>query len=208
MRATPSKTTAPTTTPGATPKTPARTSARPRTTRNEVLLTRALDQELEWFFGFAEQAAQREDVGILPNYVAPRILVACPNDAAVRLQALELATMVRGCIRGLPTRDAGVLRAVYTPRLWPKVLTNAFETLTPIAIRLSIADDPWPQRTAKKGFETAIASRLAARLLRKERVPVARMREQANRLFGSAVGAYLKRRSEETPSLLASDDGM
>jgi hypothetical protein len=194
--------------PEATSKTSARTSASPRTTRDDVLLTRALDQELEWFFAYAEGALQREDVGILPNYVAPRILAGSPNDDAVRFQALELACMVRSCVRALSTRDASVLRAVYTPRRWPKVLTEAFATLTPVAVRLSIADDPWPERTAKKGFETAIASRLATKLLQKGRVPVARMREQARRLFGRAVGAYLKRRSEETPSLLASGGGM
>src|SRR5271170_1382145 len=98
----------------------------------EVLVSRALDQELEWYFEYAEGALHRESVGMLPSYAVVRILAdgmsaalprrgQCeePTDEACRSRAHELARTVQGCLSKVPGRHASVLRAAYTPRRWP-----------------------------------------------------------------------------------------
>jgi hypothetical protein len=56
---------------------PRRTDVAPRpATPLEVRVSRALDQELEWYFAYAEAALHRESVGMLPSYAVVRILQA------------------------------------------------------------------------------------------------------------------------------------
>ena len=168
---------------------------------DEGIVSRNLDQELEWFFCFGEAALSREDVGILPSYAAVRILATEPTDQAVRARGLEIARTVRGCLHVLPPRHASVLRAAYTPRRWPRNVVKAFDKLAPIVVRLVFASDPWPERSSRSGLEEAVAMQLSAALVDKSRVPVGRLRVRASRLFGRAVIAYLKVRSLESPSL-------
>jgi len=59
-------------------------------------------------------------------------------------------------------RDAEVLRAVYTPRSWPKNVDKAFESVSAIVVRLAFASDPWPERSARAGLEHAAAVRRIA----------------------------------------------
>jgi hypothetical protein len=167
----------------------------------EQLVTRALDQELEWYFAYAEMALHREDVGILPSYAAARILATAPTEVACRGMAYELAHTVQGCLRALSDRHASVLRSAYTPRRWPKKVEKAFESLAPLAVRLSFAEDPWPARSSRSGLEEAAANRLAAALTGTHPAPVARLKTTAQRLFGAAVGAYTKVRALEAPAL-------
>jgi hypothetical protein len=168
----------------------------------EVLVSRALDQELEWFFAYAEAALCRESVGMLPPYAVARILATEPTDEAWRTRALELARTVRGCLCKLPGRHASVLRAAYTPRRWPKAVENAFDVLAPIAVRLAFADDPWPPRlSAHTGLEEAAAVRLSAALTDRVKVRVAKIRSQAQYLLGNAVVAYAKARALEGAAL-------
>jgi hypothetical protein len=181
----------------------------------EVLLSRALDQELEWYFAYGEAALGRDDVSILPSYVAVRILADGTSAASprrgqhlgettedmCRARGHELARTVRGCLHVLPTRHASVLRAAYTPRRWPKPVEKAFDVLAPIAVRLAFAEDPWPQRSARAGLEEATANRLSAALVDPAMVKVAQIRAQAQRLLGSAVVAYAKARAEVAPAL-------
>ena len=188
--------------PAASPASTRRTDAALRpSTPLEAIVSRALDQELEWFFAYAEAALHRESVGILPRYAAVRVLATEPTDEACRGKAHELAHTVQACLRVLPDRHASVLRAAYTPRRWPKNIENVFQTLAPVVVRLAFANDPWPARSARSGLEEAAAARLSAALTGKRPTPVARLKAQAQRLFGSAVVAYTKVRALEGPAL-------
>lgn len=138
---------------------------------------------------------------MLPSYAAVRVLATEPTDEACRGKALELARTVRSCLRAIPPRDESVLRMTYTPRRWPASVEKAFASLAPIAVRLALADDPWPARSARSGLEDAVATRLAASLVSKARVPVAKWTAQAQSLLGSAVVAYATARSLEAPAL-------
>jgi len=186
-----------------TPPPPRRTDAALRpATPLEAIVSRALDQELEWFFAYAESALHREDVGILPNYAAVRILATEPTDEACRIRGHELARTVQGCLCRLTGRHASVLRAAYTPRRWPRSVENAFDVLAPIAVRLAFANDPWPARlSAHTGLEEAVAVRLSAALRDPAKVKVAKIRIQAQRLLGKAVAAYTKARALEGGAL-------
>jgi hypothetical protein len=189
--------------PPAPPSTPSRRTdaALNPSTPLEIMVSRALDQELEWFFAYAEAALHREDVGMLPSYAAVSVLAAKPTDEICRSKAHELAHMVRGCIRVLSDRHASVLRAAYTPRRWPKNVEATFKALTPVVVRLAVAGDPWPAKSAHAGLEEAAAHRLSAALMGKRPAPVAHLKAQAQRLFGSAVVAYTKVRALEGPAL-------
>ena len=55
----------------------------------EIMVSRAIDQELEWYFSYAVTALHRERIGMLPSYAA--MLVTEPTDAAIR--ALEGVTL-------------------------------------------------------------------------------------------------------------------
>jgi hypothetical protein len=168
----------------------------------EILVSRALDQELEWYFAYAEAALHRESVGMLPSYAVVRILATEPTDEACRVRAHELARTVQGCLSKVPGRHASVLRAAYTPRRWPSRVERAFNVLSPIAVRLAFADDPWPARlSAHTGLEEAVAVRLSAALGDPAKVKVAKLRTQAQRLLGNAVAAYAKARALEGAAL-------
>ena len=180
------------------PSTPARrtdTALHPATPL-EIIVSRALDQELEWYFSYAEAALQRDSVGMLPSYAVVRVLATEPTDEACRSRAHELARTVRGCLHGIPGRHASVLRAAYTPRRWPRAVENAFDSLAPIAVRLAFAKEPWPARvSAHTGLEEAAAVRLSAALHGPAKAKVAQMRSQAQRLLGNAIVAYSKARA-------------
>ena len=167
----------------------------------ETMVSRALDQELEWYFIYAETALGRESVELLPSYAAARVLSSSPTEDTLRIKALELAQTVQGCLRVLADRHASVLRAVYTPRRWPKNVEVEFQALTPVVVRLVVASDPWPARSAHAGLEDATAARLSARLVAAKPLPVARLKTRASRLFGAAVLAYMKVRALEAPAL-------
>jgi hypothetical protein len=184
-----------------TPPPTRRTDAALRPTPLEVIVSRALDQELEWFFAYAEGALHRESVGILPSYAAVRILATEPTDEACRGRALELARTVRRCLDALSGSHASVLRSAYTPRRWPKAVERAWGSLSAIVVRLAFAADPWPQRSGHKGLEEAVALRLAAQLAHAKRVPVAELRSRAQSLLGRAVVAYANARSFESAAL-------
>jgi hypothetical protein len=167
----------------------------------ECLVSRALDQELEWYFVYAESALSRESVGLLPCYAAATVLSSEPTEEILRGKAHELAHTVQECLRALADRHASVLRAVFTPRRWPKSVEAKFQVLAPVVVRLSVASDPWPARSAHVGLEEAAAARLAGRLAADRPVPLERLKAQASRLFGAAVVAYTKVRALEGPAV-------
>jgi hypothetical protein len=166
------------------------------TTPLEVLVSRALEAELHWWYAYGESALSRDDVGILPSYAAARLLGPQPSDDACRARGHELARTVRGCLHAMSARHASVLRAAFTPRRWPKAVENAFDVLAPIAVRLAFAEDPWPPRlSAHTGLEEAAACRLSAALHDPAKVKVGKLKTQAQRLLGNAVAAYAKARA-------------
>jgi len=167
----------------------------------EVIVSRALDQELEWFFAYAEGALHRDSVGMLPSYAAVRILATEPTDEACRTRALELARTVRKCLDALSGSHASVLRSAYTPRSWPKAVQRTWGSLSAIVVRLAFAADPWPPRSGHKGLEEAAALRLSSALADEDNVPVAQLRSRAQGLLGRAVVAYANARSLESAAM-------
>ena len=167
----------------------------------EVLVSRALDQELEWYFAYGEAALLRGDVTILPSYAAVRILATEPEDAVQR-KAILLGVTVRKCLLSLRAPHASVLRTAYTPRRWPEPVERAFQSAAPIAVRLALANDPWPPRRSRSGLEEAAASRLCAAIVaRSPQLRVRRLRVRAERLLGHAVVAYMNARALEGAAL-------
>jgi hypothetical protein len=191
-----------TSTPPSTPPPSRRTDAvlRPATP-TDVIVSRALDQELEWYFAYAESALHRESVGILPSYAAVRILATEPTDEACRARAHELARTVGRCLHGLRGCHASVLRSAYTPRRWPLAVERTFESVSAIVVRLAFAADPWPQRSGHHGLEEAVALRLSAALADPRRVPVAKLRSRAEGMLGRAIVAYAGARALEGGAL-------
>jgi hypothetical protein len=158
-------------------------------------LLRAIDQELEWYFSYAEGAKRVGNVTLLPTAEAARVGKAPDSEAATTRRALELATTVQVTLGAVPTRCAGVLRAAYTPRRWPSAVTREFEGFTAIAVRLVCSAHPWPERTSHDGLEHAAARHLE-RLLARDSARPAVLRKTARRLTGNAIEAYVKARTK------------
>jgi hypothetical protein len=153
---------------------------------------RELGDELEWFFAYAEKALRCDRLSILPSAVAART-----PQLQAKAKARQLAEIVDDCLGALSSRDSAVLRAVFTPRRWPRRVERAFKHLSPVAVRLFCRRNPWPLRFAHQGLEDAAAIELAQRL---HRPAIARkLRVRANQLFRQAVVAYVKRRLLEAP---------
>jgi hypothetical protein len=140
----------------------------------EVLISRALDQELEWYFAYGEAALARGSVAILPSYAAVRVIATEP-ESAVQGKAVELARTVQRCLLSLRALHASILRTAYTPRRWPEPIARAFQSAAPIAVRLALSSDPWPPPTLR----------------------VERLRTRAETLLGQGVVAYATARALE-----------
>ena len=166
------------------------------TTPLEIMVSRALDQELEWWFAYGESALHRDRVRILPSYAAAPILATDPSEEALGAHAVEIATTVKRCLLAVRGKHAEVLRAAYTPRSWPKPVVKAMGPVAAVAVRMAFADDPWPERPSRTGLEQAAAARLAA-AIKSGSVPVGRLRSQASRLLGAAIVAYADARALE-----------
>ena len=189
---------APTQAPTTQPHAPAPTDVVHPETPLAVAISRAIDQELDWFFAYAEGALHREDVAILPSYAAVRILATSPTDEDVRARAAELAYLVQVCLVSLRAPHASVLRAAYTPRRWPARVRSEFKHLSGVVVRLTLPDELWPAKSGHHGLEEAAASRLSFTLASTTaKRPFARVRARAEGLLGRAVVAYSKARSQE-----------
>ena len=155
-----------------------------------------LSEELEWFFGYAARGLRHQRVAMLPSRVAERTRA---SDA--RRKAERLGVEVQECLFALPNPHPVVLRAVFTPRRWPRAVQNAFKHLAPIAVRLFFSSDPWPGRLSHMGLEDAAALQLAGRLGGRDLGHAEALRSQAERLFDSAMVEYGTRRSAATRAL-------
>ena len=155
---------------------------------------RRAEDELEWFFGYAESALRHDRVAMLPTYAAARARVS-----EARPKAQQLARTVLQSLGALPRPHAVVLRAAFTPRSWPRVVHEAFERLAPLVVRLFGTQDPWPGRGAHQGLEDAVALQLAARLRGDGHAQVEALRVQAQGLLESALIAYAAQRRQAMP---------
>jgi len=153
-----------------------------------------MDDELEWFFGYAESALRHGRLSLLPSYVAEGGRV---RDA--RAKANRLGVAVQACLGALPNPHAVVLRAVFSPRRWPSIVQENFGHFAPLAVRLFCTLDPWPRRHSHQGLEEAAALQLAARLQGPESMQVDGLRVQALRLFEAARAAYVTQRQLPAP---------
>jgi hypothetical protein len=165
-----------------------------------VDVNRAIDQELNWFFAFAEAAKRSGSITFLPTLVATQMAAEKATDDEMLATAQELVTTVQAALDRVPTRHASVLRAAYTRRRWPVSLRREFARLTPIVARIACIEDPWPARTSRDSLEFASAVRLARGLAKDVGRPAA-LRKQARQLMGEAITAYVRARTKgATPS--------
>ena len=168
----------------------------------DVLVSRALDQELEWYFSYAEAALRRQDIAMLPSYAAARVFAGGAPEGEGRPDAAALGRTVAVCLTSLPGPHASVLRAAYTPRRWPLLVWHEFQCLSGIAVRLTLGQDLWPARAAKSGLEEGAAMRLAAAIAgTTSKLSLERIKAEASRLLGGAVVAYTNARALEGAAL-------
>ena len=172
-------------------------------TRLEVEVTRAIDQELAWFFGYAESANRLGNLALVPPYVAAQLAASSEAEETMTKRALALFATVQLAIRGVPTHCAGVLRAVYTPRRWPIAVVREFGSLSAVVVRLVCTENPWPERSSHDGLEHANAMHLARMLAQGTASPGA-LRKTARRLAGSAITAYVRARAKGAATLASS----
>jgi hypothetical protein len=160
--------------------------------------SRALDQELDWYFSHAESALGRSGIGTLPAYAAARL--PDPTDPRARDHAVVLAHVVRDCLVAMDPPHVEVLRAAYTPCAWPTNVSDVLGALAPVAVRIILADDPWPPGSASDTLEERAAQRLALAIARAT-ISVYRLRNQSQTLLARAVGAYASLRATGTSAL-------
>jgi hypothetical protein len=169
-----------------------------RPTELEVLVAVAFDQELEWYFSYAEGAKRIGNVSFLPTHESKRLAAIDDSPEATMRRGLELATAVQSTLGAMPAHHAGVLRAVFTPRRWPNAVEREFNHLSAIVVRLTCAAHPWPARNNHDGLETAAAHHLAQQLAHDRARPAA-LRKTARGLMGKAVKAYVYARAKGGP---------
>ena len=178
-----------------------RNSASETSTQPLAGVSRTLDQELEWYFVYAERALRRGCVQLVPGYLGAGLAASEHTEDALLKKAHAIALTVQGCLRALPDLHVSVLRAAYTPRRWPRNVEAAFETLAPVVVRLAVAKSPWPHKSGHMGLEEAAALRLSAQLVTAKPLAMAKLKLQAGKLFGAAVVAYANVRVLEAPGL-------
>jgi hypothetical protein len=152
------------------------------------------EAELDWYFGYAEGALRRGRLLMLPSHAAARTR-ACNAGRKAR----GLAQSVDRCLAVLAAPHGAVLRAVFTPRRWPREVESQFAHLAPLVVRLYGTCDPWPGRGSHQGLEEAVALRLAAHLSQGA-ARLEPLRLGAQRLLDAATTAYVAHRREVAPA--------
>jgi hypothetical protein len=167
----------------------------------ELMISRALDQELEWYFVYAETALSREHVGLLPSYAAATVLSANPTEESFWARRTSSRTRSKAAFVPSQTATQASFARCTRRAVGPKNVEAEFEMLAPVIVRLAVASDPWPARSAHAGLEDAAATRLSVRMIANKPIPMERLKTRATRLFGSAVMAYTKVRGLKEPVL-------
>jgi hypothetical protein len=161
----------------------------------EAAVVRALDQELAWYFSYAETAARHQNVAFLPSHAATIAAEEHATEEDILFRSAKLASEVGLTLRMMPEPHASVLRAAYTPRRWPTAVVRDFGCLAAIVVRMAVAAHPWPVRSGHDGLEHAAAMHLT-RLLMTDSARPAALRTKANRLMGKAITAYALARAK------------
>jgi hypothetical protein len=158
-----------------------------------MLRTRPMvDRELEWFFNRAEC-----DMGIRSTFEAT-LGARCPQPEAPSpeetVEAAHAYRTIRGWLRAIDDRDAGVLQVAYEIRPWPGALYDELGRLTGVVVRLACALDPWPaDRRSQELIEMARAGWLESECEPYRRYgvgPLARLRREGEKRFAQAHHAY------------------
>jgi hypothetical protein len=105
---------------------------------------------------------------------------------------------IRRWLLAIPERDAGVLKAAYTPGPWPDGLGAALGRLTGILVRLVSAEAGWPEQSWDRDLlEARTAKHLEASRAKVGSGVLAPYREQAIELLKTARNSYLRERGVE-----------
>jgi hypothetical protein len=152
----------------------------------------AFDVELEWFFNRAEC-----DMGVRSTFEAtlgarcPRARALSPDETVEPAHAYRT---IRGWLRAIDDRDAGVLQAAYEVRPWPVHLYDDLGRLTGVVVRLACVVGAWPaDRRAQQATEMARAEVLSSECFRHRGTsfsPLVRLRREAEKRFARASHAY------------------
>jgi hypothetical protein len=159
------------------------------------------DRELEWFFNAAEG-----DMGNRSNFcraMGRNQLDAdrgTPEDFA---EAAHSYRSIRGWLKSIPDRDAGILQCAYEPRRWPRRLREDLGKLTGLVVRLTCACDPWPDDLkARELIEMTRAGWLESQPGEdRSDVSIVKLRREAEVLFAHAIHGYDRARGAR-PSVL------
>jgi len=161
--------------------------------------SRAVDQELEWFFNSVES-----DMGLRSNFLAslgregPGSHAPSPDEA---VDASHAQRRIRVMLGVLEETHVEVLRCAYTQRDWPVVLWDQYGRLTGIVVRLACAHETVPEgQHAQDLFEMNHASWLASEIHRSAIDPMfVRLRTDAQGRFARATSAYARVRGNVEP---------
>jgi len=161
--------------------------------------SRAVDQELEWFFNSVDG-----DMGLQSNFLAslgrhgPGSRAPSPDEA---VDASHAQRRIRMLLEAIEETHAAVLRSAYTLRDWPVLLWDQFGRLTGIVVRLACAHEAVPEgERAQDLFEMNHASWLASEIHRIAIDPMfVRLRTNAQGHFSRATAAYALVRGNVTP---------
>lgn len=154
--------------------------------------------ELEWFFNRAEgDMGMRSTFELSLGVRRPGMEAPSPEETVGRAHAYRT---IRGWLRAIDDRDAGVLQAAYEARPWPVDLYDDLGRLTGIVVRLACDAGHWPaDRRAQQAVEMARAEVLAADCIQWRGMstsPLLPLRREAERRFTRAHHAYARVRGE------------
>jgi hypothetical protein len=167
-------------------------SAPPACTAFGIGPSAEVDEELVWFFC-------AEDGDFAPQSNFGRMLSPVSEDGTWRTPEDHFAAVrrhraLRGCLRSMPDRDAGVLQCAYLPRPWPVRLRKELGRLTGIVVRLACDRATWPEERGQQlALDAENAERLDGMLRRgdeRDRATIRALRRAAIERFGDALREY------------------
>jgi hypothetical protein len=117
--------------------------------RRDSVRDLTLEEEVLWFFG-----SEGVPWGFGSSFDAMVTAMLFPDQATSpgddglveRLEGEDLRRTVRRCLERMPDRDAGILKAAYTPRPWPARLYRELGALTGVVVRMAAGIGGWPDR--------------------------------------------------------------
>jgi hypothetical protein len=149
------------------------------------------DRELEWFFNAADG-----DMGDRSNFCRA-MGVRDPEKGTLEdcAEAVYAHRLIRGWLKSIPDREAGILQCAYETRPWPQRLKDDLGKLTGIVVRLTCAGN-WPEdRPSQELVEMTRARWLNSQYGRdRSEVSMVKLRREAEVLFARAMHVYERAR--------------